>query len=523
MKRLMKHPETTLKRRVRGRKKAGAVRARSLTQDFTGVERTDRALANDHSDLETDELAQESTSALTAAAEDDLTVGDTLGMYLKQMGSIPLLKPKQEQELTRRLERSRRRYRHAVLWNWHVLSQVVATYEAIQAGHLVLERTIDVIPSLELTATRIQARLAGHLEELRSLVDEAGAAFRHLLSGSAKARAELRHRLRQCLRRAVLLAEELSPRTELLDQWSTDLERWAAQVRDLSRFHEPSAPGIFRGEHGKELRHLALEVHTLPEELTGLVRVVKQRRALYQEARQKLVEANLRLVVSIAKRYRGRGLAFADLIQEGNSGLMRAVDKFDYRLGFKFGTYATWWVRQGVQRALSDLSRTVRVPCHQVTTMAAIDRVRGELTTRLGREPDLDEIAAVLGISPEDTRLLGVVARPPVSLQEPFEGDQEHSLEDFLSDKAEANPGRTVDLHLLKERIAEVLRSLAPRDREVIELRFGLRDGRPRSLEEVAQMFGVTRERVRQIESRGLRKLREDERRDRLAGFAEVA
>src|SRR5579883_2869580 len=210
MKRLMKHPETTLKRRVRGRKKAGAVRARSLTQDFTGVERTDRALANDHSDLETDELAQESTSALTAAAEDDLTVGDTLGMYLKQMGSIPLLKPKQEQELTRRLERSRRRYRHAVLWNWHVLSQVVATYEAIQAGHLVLERTIDVIPSLGLNAATIQGRLPGHLRKLRGLVEEARAEIRHLLSGSARARAELRRQQRRTLRRAVKLAEGLS-------------------------------------------------------------------------------------------------------------------------------------------------------------------------------------------------------------------------------------------------------------------------------------------------------------------------
>jgi RNA polymerase primary sigma factor len=522
MKRLMKHTETMLKRQVRGRKKAGFLKAKSSAQDREAVKRLDLVLEEGDRDFDREDSAQDSSSAMTTA-EDDFTLGDTLGMYLKQMGSIPLLKPKQEQELTQRLERSRRRYRHAILWNWHVLSQVVATYDAIQAGELVLERTIDVIPSLGLTASRVQARLPGHLKELRRLVEEAGADFRHVLSGSAKARALFRHEQRRLLRRAVRLAEELSPRTELLDKWGEDLERRAAQMRELTQCQERSERGTFRGVYGKELRHLALEMHTLPEELAGLVRAVKQRRTLYQDARQKLVEANLRLVVSIAKRYRGRGLAFADLIQEGNSGLMRAVDKFDYRLGFKFGTYATWWVRQGVQRALSDLSRTVRVPCHQVTTMAAIDRVRGELTTRLGREPDLDEIAAVLGISPEDTRLLGVVARPPVSLQEPFEGDHEHSLEDFLSDKAEANPGRVVDLHLLKERIAEVLRSLAPRDREVIELRYGLQDGRPRSLEEVAQLFGVTRERVRQIESRGLRKLREDERRERLAGFAEVA
>ena len=522
MKRLMKHTKLMLTRKARGRKKVGSVRAQPFAQDHADVKRTELGLGKEENELDTDDAAQDS-SATATVGDDDLTMGDTLGMYLKQMGSIPLLKPKQEQELTRRLERTRNRYRHAVLWNWHVLGQVVATYDAIQSGQLVLERTIDVIPSLGLNAATIQGRLPGHLRKLRGLVEEARAEIRHLLSGSARARAELRRQQRRSLRRAVKLAEELSPRTELLDQWSAHLERQAGKARELSRHLEPSNHGHLRGEHGKELRNLAVDMLTLPGELIGLARVVKERRKLYQDARQKLVEANLRLVVSIAKRYRGRGLAFADLIQEGNSGLMRAVDKFDYRLGFKFGTYATWWVRQGVQRALSDLSRTVRVPCHQVTTMAAIDRVRGELTTTLGREPGLDEIADVLGISPEDTRLLGVVARPPVSLQEPFEGDQEHSLEDFLSDRSEANPGRTVDLHLLRERLAEVLRSLAPRDREVIELRFGLHDGRPRSLEEVAQLFGVTRERVRQIESRGLRKLREDERRDRLAGFAEVA
>jgi RNA polymerase primary sigma factor len=253
------------------------------------------------------------------------------------------------------------------------------------------------------------------------------------------------------------------------------------------------------------------------------MRVLARRRALYQEARSDLAQANLRLVVSIAKRYRGHGLPFADLIQEGNSGLMRAVDKFDYRLGYKFGTYATWWIRQGVQRALSDTARTVRVPCHQVALLGAIDRVRGELLVKQGSEPTMEQIAAVLKITPQEVAALRVAGRHPVSLNETFDNGDEHSVQDFLHDQHVPNPSQTVDHYLLKERLAEVLSSLAPRDREVIEMRFGLHDGRPRSLDEVATHFGVTRERIRQIEARGLSKLRQDDRRERLAGFVDVA
>jgi RNA polymerase primary sigma factor len=199
---------------------------------------------------------------------------------------------------------------------------------------------------------------------------------------------------------------------------------------------------------------------------------------------------------------------------------MRAVDKYEHRLGFKFGTYATWWIRQGITRALADHARTVRVPCHQVGMLAAIERVRGELTVQQGREPTVEEIASVLGVSAEETRSLRVVGRHPVSLHEPLGGDGERALEDFLGDSDASNPGRAVDQHLLKERIGEVLRSLTPREREVIELRFGLRDGHPRTLDEVARTYGITRERIRQIEARGLLKLRQPNRSQRLEEFA---
>jgi RNA polymerase primary sigma factor len=272
----------------------------------------------------------------------------------------------------------------------------------------------------------------------------------------------------------------------------------------------------------KELRNEMLLIVDTPETLERLVQVIERRRLLYQQARRELAEGNLRLVVSIAKRYRGRGLSFADLIQEGNRGLMRAVDKYEHRMGFKFGTYATWWIRQGITRALADHARTVRVPCHQVGTLAAIERVRGELSVQQGREPTVEEIAEVLGVTPEETRSLRLVGRHPVSLHEPLGGDGERALEDFLRDPGASNPGQMADQHLLRERISEVLRSLAPREREVIELRFGLRDGQSRTLDEVAKMYGITRERIRQIEARGLLKLRQPLRSQRLAEFADA-
>jgi RNA polymerase primary sigma factor len=250
--------------------------------------------------------------------------------------------------------------------------------------------------------------------------------------------------------------------------------------------------------------------------------VIRRRREAYHRVRSELAEANLRLVVSIAKKYRNRGLPFADLIQEGNRGLLRAVDKYEYKLEFKFGTYATWWIRQSIQRALADLARTVRVPCHQIAVLGQTERARTELAAQLNREPTIEELAGKVGLPVEEVRSLRAVGKHPVSLHEPVGGDGERALEDFLRDRASSTPGEHVDQNLLRERIGEVLRSLAQREREVIELRYGLRDGQPKTLDEVARLFGITRERIRQIEARGILKLRQPMRSVRLEQFAEV-
>ncbi len=452
---------------------------------------------------------------------------DALGLYLRQMGAIPLLNREQELALARRLEKARRRYRRAALTSWRTLAKVVETFERIQAGQQALDPCIDVITTLDRSREQIQRRLPHNLPTLRHLVDAAGEDFQALLRTSgAAAQGRLRRGLWRRLRKAVILAEELSPRIEKLDEWTDELAGLARKVAglgaQLDAGDRSAADRERRSRTHKQLRELLLEVRALPEDLDLLAGVLKLRRVRYQQARRELAEGNLRLVVSIAKRYRNKGLPFSDLIQEGNRGLMRAVDKYEHRLGYKFGTYATWWIRQGITRALADHARTVRVPCHQVGRLAAMERIRGELSLEHGREPTIEEIAEVLGVDAEETKSLRIVARHPVSLHEPLGGDGERALEDFLDDPGAVNPGQTVDQHLLRERIAEVLRSLTPREREVIELRFGLKDGHPRTLEEVARTYGITRERIRQIEARGLLKLRQPLRSQRLSDFAEA-
>jgi RNA polymerase primary sigma factor len=475
------------------------------------------------------EVSLDESTAPADEGEDAHAPDDALGLYLRQMGAIPLLSRKQELALAERLEHHRSRYRHAALCSWRTLTQVTETFEKVCAGQLALDPTIDVVTTLGLTREMILKRMPHNLKTLRRLLNTADDDFRELLQATSRvAVGRARRALWRKLRKAVQLAEELSPRIDLLDRWTDELRILSRQMHELRRQIDGGASTVSSSERerrtrlAKQLRDMQLEVRSRPEDLEGLVRVLERRRVQYQKARRELAEGNLRLVVSIAKRYRSRGLPFSDLIQEGNRGLMRAVDKYEHRLGFKFGTYATWWIRQGITRALADHARTIRVPCHQVGTLAAVERVRGELSVAQGREPTVEEIAAVLGVTPEETQSLRVVSRHPVSLHEPLGGDGERALEDFLDDPDATNPGQAVDQHLLRERIGEVLRSLTPREREVIEMRFGLKDGQPRTLEEVARTYGITRERIRQIEARGLLKLRQPLRSQRLEEFAEA-
>jgi RNA polymerase primary sigma factor len=450
---------------------------------------------------------------------------DTLGLYLRQMGSIPMLKRPAEIEVASRLERVRTRFRFAALRSTFILNRAYATFAAVQAGQLAFDPQVDVITTANLRRDQILRRLPIHLPTLETVLREEREQFPAglTLTNPRDLAAWRRARWRR-LRKAGKLMAELSPRTEALERWVDDLTLKARELNKLLASIHLGRPRTLaaRAERNDAFRAAIESCWAEPEELSGLLRVLARRREEFHRVRSELASANLRLVVSIAKKYRNRGLPFADLIQEGNRGLLRAVDKYEYKLEFKFGTYATWWIRQSIQRALADLARTVRVPCHQIAVLGQTERARTELSGELGREPTIEELAGRVGLPVAEVRSLRAVGKHPVSLHEPVGGDGERALEDFLRDRGTTTPGEHVDQHLLRERIGEVLRSLAQREREVIELRYGLKDGQPKTLDEVARLFGITRERIRQIEARGILKLRQPVRSCRLEQFAEV-
>ena len=438
-------------------------------------------------------------------------IDDPVRLYLLQMGGIPLLNRETEVASARQIEHWRRRFRKTLLANDFVLAGAVDLLEKVQAGTVRLDRTIEVSVTNTREKKRLLKRLAPNLVTLRRIEQEKRRLFRVAMSRSApleRRRAAWQRLVRQ-RNKAVRLVEEMHLRIQRLYPLLKQLRGMAARF-DAARERMETCGGDEAARLGlaTEQRRILLVTresrNTLRRRLDRLADL--QRR--YDTAKSELAAGNLRLVISIAKRYRNRGLSFLDLIQEGNSGLMRAVDKFEHARGFKFSTYATWWIRQAITRAIADQSRTIRVPVHMVDTMTKLRNIARDFLQEHGREANVEELSARADISLEDAECVWRMSRRPVSLDQPLGDSDDSAVGEFVRDQREDDPLKGTNQAALKSSIARALDGLSYREREIIRLRFGLADGYSYTLEEVGTIFDVTRERVRQIEAKAVEKLR---------------
>ncbi|QDT29151.1 RNA polymerase sigma factor RpoD [Gimesia panareensis] len=462
---------------------------------------------------------------------DDLSrrIDDPVRMYLTQMGEIPLLTRDEEIRLAKKIEITRRRFRRELLSSDYAMRQAIDILDKVHKTELPFDRTIKVSVTEGLEKNQILGRMPHNLKTLEYLSSKNTADFQRFINPelSKAERREAYATLQKRRRKMATLIEELSLRTQRLqigmkrlEQISQRMTELEDQIRDLDDLRVKNSKDD-RANLERELQDLVMMTMETPETLRDRIKSVKQRYLDYETAMRELSGGNLRLVVSIAKKYRNRGLSFLDLIQEGNTGLMRAVDKYEYRRGYKFSTYATWWIRQAITRAIADQARTIRIPVHMIETMSKLRKVSKQLLQENGREPTLEETAEVAGISLEETRRVLKISRHPISLDRPVGESEDSYFGDFIEDSDSDSPVNTASQEMLKDKIDHVLKTLTYREREIIKLRFGLGDGYTYTLEEVGRIFKVTRERVRQIEAKAVRKLQHPVRSKQLQGFIE--
>ncbi len=450
---------------------------------------------------------------------------DPVRLYLSQMSEIPLFSRDEEIALAKTIEITRKRFRRSLLGNDYALRQTVEILTRVHQGQLPFDRTIKVSLTEQLTKEQISARMPANLATLKRMIAEKRLLFSRIVRKSTdrNEKSVLVQRYVRLRDKCIVLAEELSLRSRRVIPNMKQLEQYADRMENLqARIAKLEIQGDQQAEVARlrcDLRRLIVLVQESPRLLRVRCNEFRKHYKDFEGVKRELSQGNLRLVVSIAKKYRNRGMSFLDLIQEGNTGLMRAVDKYEYRRGFKFSTYATWWIRQAITRAIADQARTIRIPVHMIDVLSRLRNIQKRLTQSLRREPSMEEIAAQTDIPVEEVRRVLDIGRHPISIDRPVGEGEDNSFGEFIEDNDHGNPVKNTSHGLLRERIDTMLQSLTEREREIIRLRYGLVDGYCYTLEEVGRIFKVTRERVRQIEAKAVSKMQNPVRAAHLAGY----